>query len=66
MKKVESSTIEAIGYKDGILSVKFKSGPNIYDYRATQEEHHALMHADSIGKHFHANIKGRDFTKRES
>lgn len=66
MKEVESSTISHIGFEDGKLHVRFKSSPkHVYTYDATEEEHAALIGADSIGGHFHRHIKGREFTKRE-
>lgn len=68
MKEVESSNISHIGFKDGVMSVKFKSSPDkVYDYPGvTQAEHDAFVNAKSIGTHFYAHIKGRDFTKREA
>ena len=67
MKSVESSTISHIGFEDGKLPVRFKSSPkHVYSYDATDEEHAALIGADSIGSHFHKHIKGREFTKREA
>jgi len=68
MKEVKSSNISHIGYEDGKLLVKFKSSPDkVYEYPGvTEAEHHAFVNADSIGSHFAAHIKGRDFTKREA
>lgn len=67
MTPVKSSNIEAIGFKDGVLSVKFKSGKQIYDYpNVTPDEHKAFVEADSIGSHFHNHIKGREFSKRDA
>ena len=67
MKPVDSSTISHIGHENGKLSVRFKSNPKVvYEYEATEDEHKALIGADSIGSHFHKFIKGRPFTKREA
>ena len=66
MKPVESSNIHSIGWKDGTLSVRFKSNDKtVYDYPGFSEtDWKAFESAESHGKHFLANIKGRDFTKR--
>jgi hypothetical protein len=67
MKEVESSNIHSIGWKDGTLSVRFKSGDKVYDYPGFSEtDWKAFEGAESIGKHFLAHIKGRDFTKRDA
>ena len=67
MKEVKSSNISHIGWKDGVLSVKFKTGDKVYDYPGvTEAEHRSFVEADSIGGHFAQHIKGRDFTKREA
>ena len=59
MKKVESSNIEAIGFKDGTLTVHFKNG-SAYSYAGVgAEDHTKLMGAESIGKHFNQHIKGK-------
>lgn len=61
-----SSNIEAVGYKDGVLSVKFRGGDHIYDYPdVTEAEHKAFVGADSVGSYFHKHIKSRKFTKRD-
>jgi hypothetical protein len=66
MKPVKSSNIEAVGFKDGVLSVRFKGG-NVYDYPGvTAEQHHKFVNAESVGSHFHNHIKGRfDGKKRD-
>lgn len=68
MKEVKSGNISHVGWKDGVLSVRFKSNPEkVYDYPGvTEAEHRVFVNADSIGSHFHAYIKGRDFTKRDA
>jgi hypothetical protein len=60
LKPVESSNIAAVGYDpdDRTLHVKFKGSGQVYAYDGVTPEHHeALMGADSIGTHFHANIR---------
>jgi KTSC domain len=65
---VKSSNIKSIGYSDGVLEVEFKrktadsaedSQPGqVYQYEGVPAaEYEALMKAESIGKHFSANIR---------
>lgn len=56
-----SSNIEAIGHKNGTLSVRFKGG-KIYDYSNFPEELHtkwmaAHLAGESVGSFFHHHIK---------
>lgn len=55
-----SSTIEAIGYDPAtqLLKIKFKSGGTYHFEAVPADAHHKLMAAGSIGKHFHAHIRG--------
>ena len=58
MKNVKSSNLMAIGYDEAkkILAVRFNSG--VWHYEGVSpEQHRALMSAESIGKHFHQNIR---------
>jgi KTSC domain-containing protein len=60
-KTVESSMIASIGHEPltNTLEVEFKGG-TVHQYaNVTAEEHKALVAAESIGKHFNANIKGK-------
>ena len=68
MKEVKSSNISHIGYEDGKLLVKFKSSPDkVYEYPGvTEAEHDALVNAKSIGSHYAAHIRGREFNKRDA
>ena len=65
MTPVASSNIHAIGYEPDArrLKVQFKRGGepgDIYHYDdVPPEAHAAFMAADSHGKHFAANIKGK-------
>lgn len=56
-----SSTIAAVGYdpQTGMLEVTFKSGGTYRYADVPAAAHAALMQADSIGKHFHAHIRGK-------
>lgn len=55
-----SSTIEAVGFDPAtqLLKVKFKSGGTYNFEGVPAAAHDNLMAAESIGKHFHAHIKG--------
>lgn len=58
---VTSSNIVAIGYDAATqeLEVEFRSG-GIYRYSGvSQEQHEALIKAESIGKHFQAEIRNK-------
>lgn len=56
---VESSNLAAVGYdaKTCALTVQFKSGATHRYDDVPPEKHQALIAADSIGSHFHANIR---------
>lgn len=57
---VTSSKIKSVGYdpERKVLEVEFKNG-GLYQYSGVDPQEHAdLMAAPSIGKHFHAAIKG--------
>lgn len=57
---VKSSNITSIGYDAEArhLEVEFSSG-GVYQYHGVSpDEHKALIASDSIGKHFHAHIRG--------
>lgn len=58
---VKSSQIVSIGHdsEKNVLEIEFKGG-NIYHYTDVDaSKHAALIAAESIGKHFHANIRGQ-------
>lgn len=72
LQPVTSSQIHAVGYDPAsqTLAIQFKSknGPgSVYHYAdVPPEQHAALVGAESIGKHFGQNIKGRyQHTKQE-
>jgi hypothetical protein len=57
MKKVESSNVEAIGWEDDVLYVKFKKG-GTYQYSGVPKLlWQAFKTADSKGKFFHQKIR---------
>lgn len=58
---VASSNIASVGHdpETNTLEVEFKNG-GVYQYEGVSaDEHGALASADSIGSHFHKNIKSR-------
>jgi hypothetical protein len=57
---VSSSNIAELGYDDekGILAVVFKSGA-IYHYAVSADLALDLLHADSIGRFYSTQIKGK-------
>jgi hypothetical protein len=60
-KPVLSSHIRSIGYEpaEKRLEVEFHDG-GVYSYHnVSEQEHHDLMNAASVGKHFHARIRHR-------
>jgi len=68
MIKVASSQIDAVGYDAGqrVLGVQFhRSGR--YDYTGVpQDVYDGMLAAESVGKYFGANVKGKfDFSKHE-
>lgn len=61
LKEVKSSNISHVGYhvESQTLHVRFKSGTT-YSYSAVPaEEHQKFLAAESIGKHFQANIRDK-------
>lgn len=50
MKPVESSNIVSIGYEDGLMVVRFKSGEEFQYPGVTAQQHADLMAAPSKGK----------------
>jgi hypothetical protein len=56
---VASSLISHIGHQDNTLRVWFKSG-EVWDYHEVPPSiFDAMLQVDSVGKFFHANIKGK-------
>jgi hypothetical protein len=66
LSPVKSSQIDSIGYdeKTKTLAVKFARGDDVYHYPDfEQKDFDKFKGAESIGKHFGAHIKTRNFTK---
>jgi len=64
-KTVTSSNIVSVGYDPETqnMEVEFKGG-GVYTYHDVDKAaHDAFINAESIGKHFHANIRSLKFTK---
>lgn len=59
MVPVESAAIKAVGHdaSTGIIHVEFHSGGTHLFGPFTTRDFESLLDADSIGKHFHANIR---------
>ncbi len=60
MRDVESSMFSGIDYdreKHEII-VKFKKTGQLYAYKATEEKYEQAIVAESLGKWWHANMKG--------
>ena len=61
MKKVSSSTIEAVGY-DGetkTMTVHFKNGGKYKYHDVPEAAYNELLAADSVGKHLHKHVRGK-------
>jgi len=63
---VESSQLASVGYdvEKQILEIEFKgrtdTSGGIYQYfEVPQHVHHDLMHAESIGRYFGQNVRGK-------
>ena len=61
---VQSSLIKSVGLENGEMHIEFSNG-KVYSYTGPKVEDHynALMKADSIGKHFGANVRNCPHTK---
>lgn len=58
---VQSSNVQSVGYTEATLTleVRYKSG-GLYQYvGVTRDKYDALVNAESIGKHLHAQVKGK-------
>jgi hypothetical protein len=61
---VDSSSIDSIGYEKNILEVGFRNG-GVYQYFDVPEETLImLLQADSKGRFFNQNVRGRYASKR--
>ena len=65
-KQVDSSNILSLGYskKERMLEVEFKAGTVYRYFNVNKELYEQMLKAESVGKYFHINIKGKyDFKK---
>lgn len=59
MIEVESSNIDAIGFENNILIVRFMSG-SVYSYSNVEPEvYESFLNSESKGKFLHQHIKGK-------
>lgn len=56
---VTSSMFTSIGHEGNVLEVEFKGGKVYRHYGVTADHHADLLGAESIGKHYNAQIKGK-------
>lgn len=66
LTRVASSALHSVAYdaEKKSLHVRFAEGGNTYEYPdVTQEQHDALMAAESMGRHFRQHILPRDFKR---
>lgn len=57
LSPVKSSQVEAIGFDNGTLAVKYKNGGLYHYHGVSAEDFAACQKCESIGKHLHAHIK---------
>lgn len=55
---IDSSNLKAIGYEDGLCVVEFHSG-HLYAYAMTPEQFEAFATAESKGRYFNQEIRGK-------
>jgi hypothetical protein len=55
---VESSVIDAVGYSR-VLEIRFESGRIYQYYNVPEEIFEGMMQAESKGRYFNANIRGK-------
>lgn len=59
MRPVKSSNIEAVGFEGAEMVVHFKNGTQ-YRYKGVApEDYEHFVGSKSVGKHFHAHIRGK-------
>ena len=59
---------EESGQKVGVLEIEFKSSGAVYQYKDVPVSvYNAMLMAESVGKYFYANIKGKfEYVKVEA
>lgn len=66
-QSVESDHLKSVGFRDGVLTVRFHSPDKVYVfYDVPPSVHQGLMRASSKSKYFLANIKGKFVTRHHS
>lgn len=55
---VNSSVIHSVGYNDGVLEIKFRSGKVYKYFNVPEEVYLALITTPSVGSFFNSYIKG--------
>lgn len=56
----KSGNVDSVGYADGKLYVKFRSGPQVYCYDGVPPDVHSqMMSVGSVGSYIHAHIKDK-------
>lgn len=65
-ESVDSSMMNSVGYdpQSSILEIEFKSSGAVWQYYDFPESMYYEFRAGSLGKFFHANIKGK-FTESQ-
>lgn len=56
-EKVNSSQIDEVGYKDGVLLVKFKNGGKYLYFNVNEYTYASMITAPSVGSFFSNHIK---------
>jgi hypothetical protein len=56
---VSSSDLSGVGYHNGTMHIRFRSGGVYAYYNVPSSVYQGLMSAMSHGRYFHANIRGR-------
>lgn len=56
--RVDSSSIKAIGYQDGVCCVEFQNG-HLFAYPMEPREFETFAQAESKGKYFNQSIRGK-------
>jgi hypothetical protein len=67
MNPVKSTFIEAIGHDPDTseLHVQMRGGDTYVFSGKTAADHAAMLQAESVGKHFHANVRGGEFRRQK-
>jgi len=62
--QINSSMIKTLHHSNDTLEVEFPNG-NVYQYPdVTEKQFKELLKAESVGKHFNSNFRGKAFIKK--